>query len=78
MMWLRMFEGYLVARLLASPTFHKFVASIAHRVANRGRGPMSSIERGGTHEWWEEGKNRGGVKRFLQLYIDEFKKEFRK
>lgn len=68
--WLRIFEGWLIARLLASPTFHRTVEKVHKRVRQirRGRDPE---DMGGTNIDSDQGK------KFLDHFLEELKDQFR-
>lgn len=80
-MWLRAFEIWLTARLLASPSFHRAVSRVAQRVTHfrNGTSPIPPPhERGGTYLESEDALRSGpkaaaNLKKFAELFADEFK-----
>ncbi|KAG0126937.1 hypothetical protein HOY82DRAFT_491200 [Tuber indicum] len=73
-MMIRVFEAWLVARLLRSPSFHRMVARMHGRLT--GKGQVEDYSKlGGTKL---EGGNENGFKKFVGIYIDEFKNNFKR
>lgn len=70
--WLRIIEGWLIARLLASPTFHRTVEKVHKRVRQMRHGPDPE-EMSGTN--LEKPGEQG--KKFLDHYFEELKDQFR-
>jgi len=69
-MGLRVVEAWLVARLLSSPAFHRVV----RRVHGRFTGVKHEEHVGGTQLEGQE----NSVARFIRIYKEEFKNEFRR
>ncbi|KAH8661470.1 hypothetical protein BGZ60DRAFT_413256 [Tricladium varicosporioides] len=72
-MWLRVLEAWLVARLLASPTFHRGVRRV-HKKVHEIRHGKDPSEMGGTAIDDPAGKFDG--KKFLTAYKEELKEQF--
>ncbi|KAK2754069.1 hypothetical protein FQN54_007238 [Arachnomyces sp. PD_36] len=70
MWWLRIFEVWLTARLLASPTFHRAVQRV-HKQVREIRHGKAPEDMGGTNV------DNSGFKSFLDLYREELKNQFR-
>ncbi|PWW72141.1 hypothetical protein C7212DRAFT_230452 [Tuber magnatum] len=69
-----MAQAWLVARLLRSPSFHRTVARIHGRLT--GKGQMEDYsELGGTKL---QDKDEHSFKKFVDIYIDEFKNNFKR
>ncbi|KAI9885227.1 MAG: hypothetical protein M1823_002966 [Watsoniomyces obsoletus] len=73
MMWIRFFEAWLTARLLASPTFHRGV-QLLHKKLREVRHGKDPSEMGGINIDKPEAT---GVKKFLDYYIEELREQFR-
>ncbi|KAI9731427.1 MAG: hypothetical protein M1818_007817 [Claussenomyces sp. TS43310] len=73
-MWLRVFEVWLTARLLASPTFHRGVRSV-HKKVHELRHGKDPAEMGGT----SIDNPAGGpdAKKFIRHFVEEVKEQFR-
>ncbi|RPA99210.1 hypothetical protein L873DRAFT_1684600 [Choiromyces venosus 120613-1] len=67
-------QAWLVARLLRSPSFHRMVARMHSRLTGKGHVEDYS-ELGGTKL---QGKEEHGFKKFIDIYIDEFKNNFKR
>lgn len=67
-MWLRVFEVWLTARLLASPTFHRGVRNV-HKKVHELRHGKDPAEMGGTNI------DNPDAKGFLGHFIDELKEQ---
>ncbi|KAI5842517.1 hypothetical protein DFP73DRAFT_553888 [Morchella snyderi] len=74
MIWIRVFEAWLVARLLRSPAFHRAVANIHGRLTGTKR--IDYSEMGGTKI--DGGAEESGFKKFVKIYAEEFKETFRR
>jgi len=72
MIWLRVFEVWATARLLASPTFHRMVGRI-HRKIHHLKHGASLEERGGT----TLENNKSGFRYFLRLFQEEIKEQLK-
>jgi len=70
-MWLRIFEVWLTARLLASPTFHKAVQNVHKRVRQIRHG-KDAEDMGGANV-----DSPSDTKRFVKYYIEELKEQLR-
>ncbi|PGH19334.1 hypothetical protein AJ80_03974 [Polytolypa hystricis UAMH7299] len=71
MYWLRIFEIWLTARLLASPSFHRAVHRV-HKSVQELRHGKAPEDMGGTNV------EKPGVKHFLKHFRDELKDQFQR
>ncbi|KAG9242362.1 hypothetical protein BJ878DRAFT_175860 [Calycina marina] len=71
MIWLRIFEVWLTARLLASPSFHRGVRKV-HKKVHEMRHGKDPAEMGGTSTNSPADSNR-----FLKHYMEELRNQFR-
>jgi len=71
-MWLRVFEVWLTARLLSSPSFHRAVGRV-HKKVHELRHGKDPAEMGGTNI----DKPESDPSRFFQYYLEELKEQFR-
>ncbi|KAK6536304.1 hypothetical protein TWF281_000544 [Arthrobotrys megalospora] len=67
---IRMLEAYLIARLLQSPLFHRFVRGI-HGKVNELRNPAYRAAARAARE--QEQKEATGLKLYMQLFREEFR-----
>ncbi|MCJ1364196.1 hypothetical protein MMC16_003305 [Acarospora aff. strigata] len=72
-MWVRVFEAWLTARLLASPGFHRFAHNVHKRVRQLQHG-KDPEELGGTNI---ERTGGSDARKFIQYYIEELKDQLR-
>jgi len=72
-MWVRILEVWLTARLLQSPTFHRVVQNLQRQMRRmtHGKGPE---ETGGTSI---EKSNDSNAKGFLDHFLEEIREQFR-
>ncbi|KAI5855281.1 hypothetical protein BZA05DRAFT_391102 [Tricharina praecox] len=90
-MWIRVVEAWLVARLLASPTFHRAVRRVHGRLTGV-RHLQDEEEPSNLHTGHEGGSDvdnvhagadqklpvQKKVSAFLKIYVDELRNEFRR
>ncbi|KZF24564.1 hypothetical protein L228DRAFT_245527 [Xylona heveae TC161] len=72
-MWLRVFEAWLTARLLASPGFHRAVRRVYGKVREIRHGePSQEVD----STRLDRNDNFNG-KKFIQYYVEELKEQLR-
>ncbi|PIG80101.1 hypothetical protein AARAC_010674 [Aspergillus arachidicola] len=72
MFWLRTFEVWLTARLLASPAFHRMVGRVHQKVQHLKHG-VPPEEMGGTHR----DNNGPGLSKFVEYFKEEIKDQLK-
>ncbi|KAI5806221.1 hypothetical protein EDC01DRAFT_609486, partial [Geopyxis carbonaria] len=70
--------AWLVARLLSSPTFHRIIRRAHGRITGAPPREEDYQHLGGTNHAYLHLGEENPVKRFMRLYYEEFRNEFKR